>query len=202
MGLRPHHSIIEFDHFPIVCLCGSAGGLRAYREILEYLDADTGMAFVVVSHRGMQYTDLLLPLLRSKTKMPVMEVEHGMRLDPNSVLVGPPHLRMTTDGMKVHLHPELIPQGWPTLITAFLRSVARLDGSRAVAVILSGKGNDGSAALGTVKASGGTVIVQSNPAYDSMPLQAIATGCADLILSPPEIGKRLSGMNVSARRLC
>lgn len=201
MGLWPPHSIEEFEGIPIVCLCGSAGALAAYIGLLEHLDANTGMAFVVVSHRARECSNLLPELLTSKTKMPVMDIEHGTRIEPNSVLIGPPHLRMTTNGMNVHLHHEFKAQGWPTLITDFLRSVARLGGSRAVAVILSGMGDDGSAALGAVKASGGTVIVQSDPLYDSMPRQAIATGYVDLILSPAQIGKHLSRMKVSARKL-
>ncbi len=184
----------EFFDFPVVCLCGSAGALPAYREILQELHTDTGMVFIVVSHRGMDHTDLIQPLLSRNTSMSVMEIQHGMRLEPNRVLLSPPHQRMSTDGFSLHLHHESNSTGWPVLITSFLLSLAELGGARAVVVVLSGLGYDGSPALGAVKAGGGYVMAQSGPAYDSMPRHAIETGHVDQVLSPVEIGRRLSGL--------
>jgi two-component system CheB/CheR fusion protein len=77
--------------FRVICLGGSAGGLPAYMDILRGLPANMGMAFVIVSHRGVDNPHLLPKLLSITTKMPVVEVEHGMRLEPNQVFVRPRH---------------------------------------------------------------------------------------------------------------
>ena len=80
------------EDFRVVCLCGSAGGLQVYMDILRSLPADTGMAFVVAPHRALENAHLLPQLLATVTKMPVVEVEEGMRLEPNRVFVMPPRM--------------------------------------------------------------------------------------------------------------
>ena len=79
--------------FRVVCLGGSAGGLEAYTGILRNLPADTGMAFVVAQHQRFEHVHLLSQILASATAMPVVEVEHGMLLEPNRVFVMPPGVR-------------------------------------------------------------------------------------------------------------
>src|ERR1035438_6666664 len=80
------------DDFRVVCLGGSAGGLHAYMDILRSLPATTGMAFVIAPHRALENAHLLPQLLSTVTKMPVLEVQQGMRLEPNRVFVMPPPL--------------------------------------------------------------------------------------------------------------
>lgn len=189
------------EHFPIVCLCGSAGGLSAYLEILSHLSVTTGMAFIAISHRGIRSPHFLLPLLASTTTMSVAEIVQGTPIQPNCVLLSPPHMQMSTDGITLQLRQESNPRGWPTTISFFLRSLARLSGSRAIAIILSGMGNDGSAALRAVNRSGGMIIAQSNPLFSEMADHAIDTGYVNLILSPREIGLYLSRMTPHGGRL-
>ncbi len=179
--------------FPVVCLCGSAGGLEAYRAILRKLPADSGMAFVILAHRAAVNTALPL-LLAGATHMPVFEVEEGMLIEPNCVYLMPPRMHMTTAGQTFHLEPGPERRGWPISISTFLFSLAASVGPRAVAVILSGMAYDGSAALGDIKAGGGTTFAQSGATFESMPQHAINTGHVDFILSAAEIGARLSIM--------
>ena len=86
------------DGFRVVCLCGSAGALEAYRKILRALPADTGMAFVIATHRGMEHAELLPRLLAEVTGMPVTEIQEGLRLEPNRIFLMPPHMHMTMAG--------------------------------------------------------------------------------------------------------
>ncbi len=179
--------------FPVICLCGSAGGLEAYKTILRKLPADSGMAFVILAHRAPGNTTLPL-LLAGATRMPVYEIEEGMLLEPDCIFLLPPRVNMTTSGQRFHLEPRLEPRGWPISISTFLFSLAASAGPRVVAVILSGMAYDGSAALGAVKAGGGTTFAQSGADCESMPQHAIDTGHVDFILTAAEIGVHLSTM--------
>jgi two-component system CheB/CheR fusion protein len=179
------------EDFRVVCLGGSAGALKAYLDILRNLPADTGMAFVVAAHRGFEQAHLLPQILAAAIAMPVVEVEQGMRLQPNRVFLMPPGKEMTVNGGNFVLQTMRRPRGWPITINLFLLSLAEAYGRCAVAVILSGMHQDGSAALKAVKAVGGVTFAQSDAAFGSMPRHAVETGHVDFILSPAEIAKAL-----------
>jgi chemotaxis response regulator CheB len=180
------------DDFPVVCLGGSAGALEAYIHILCNMPADTGMAFVVAAHRSIDTaTHLLRLILADITAMAVIEVEDGMLLRPNRVYLMPPGKEMRVNIDKFTLRPNLKSRGWPITITLFLRSLAEAYGPRAIAVILSGMSQDGSAALRDIKAAGGRTFAQSNAKFGDMPRHAVETGYVDLILPPAEIAQAL-----------
>ena len=179
------------DDFRVVCLGGSAGGLQAYMDILRGLPANTGMAFVIAPHRALEDAHLLPQLLSTVTKMPVMEVQEGMRLEPNRVFVMPPRMDLTTAGNVFHLRTTSRPPGWPKTINIFLCSLAETAGRRAVAVILSGLDGDGSAALKAIKAAGGLTFAQSDAAFASMPRSAVETGHVDYLMPAVGIAKAL-----------
>ena len=179
------------DDFRVVCLGGSAGGLQAYMDILRGLPANTGMAFVIAPHRALENAHLLPQLLSAVTKMPVLEVEQGMRLEPNRVFVMPPRVDMSLAGNVFDLRTTSRPPGWPKTINTFLCSLAEAAGPRAVAVILSGLDGDGSAALKAIKSAGGLTFAQSDASYDSMPRTAVETGHIDYLLPASGIAKAL-----------
>ena len=183
--------------FRVVCLGGSAGSLEAYTGILRHIPADTGMAFVIASHRNFENASLLLPILARVTTMPVLEVEEGMPLEPNRVYLMPPSVEMTVNNNEFALQPPRKPRGWPMTISIFLLSLAEACGQRAIAVILSGVGHDGSAALKAIKAAGGMTFAQSDAAFGDMPRHAVETGHVDFILSPAEIAMSLLELNTS-----
>jgi two-component system CheB/CheR fusion protein len=179
------------DDFRVVCLGGSAGGLQAYTNILRGLPADTGMAFVIAAHRAPEHTQLLPHLLSAVTRMPIVEVKEGMRLEPNQIFLIPPRMDMTATGDEFHLRTTARPPGWPKTINLFLFSLAESIGPRAVAVILSGLDGDGSAALKSIKAAGGVTFAQSDATSKSMPREAVETGHIDYLLPASEIAKAL-----------
>jgi chemotaxis response regulator CheB len=141
--------------FPIVCLGGSAGALSAYQAILRAVPADSGVAFIVVAHRRLGFDHLLGPLLEAVTTMPVSTVEQGQSIAPNAVVLVPAQQDVAIIDGRLVLSTRAKTVGWPTTITSFLQSLAIDRGPRAVAVILSGLADDGSAALGAIKAMGG-----------------------------------------------
>jgi two-component system CheB/CheR fusion protein len=183
------------EDFRVVCLGGSAGALEAYKDILRPMSADTGMAFVIAAHRGLELADLLPEILAHVTTMPVIEVEEGMRLEPNCVYLMPPGKDMGMNVDKFTLRPTRRRHGWPATISHFLFSLAGAYGRHAVAVILSGLDGDGSAALKTIKGAGGITFAQSNAKFGDMPKNAVGTGYVDFILPPSEIAVTLLKLN-------
>ena len=186
-------SMVPGSHVPfrIVCLGGSAGGLKAYIDILGEMPADTGMAFVVAPHRPPENAHLLTQILSGVVKMPVVEVEEGMRIKPDCVFVMPPRVDMTIVDDVFHLRTSARPPGWPKTINIFLCSMADWADGRAVAVILSGLDGDGSAALKAIKDGGGATFAQSDATFDSMPRTAVETGHIDRLLPASGIAKAL-----------
>lgn len=185
--------------FPIVCIGGSAGSLSAYIDILGQMPLNAGVAIVVVSHRAMDDTGLI-PLLAKATHMEVVEVTDGMLLTPGYIFVTPPHREATTDGVFLKLAAGLTKHhGWPTLISQFLFSLANTCTERAIAIIVSGLGFDGSCALAAIKDAGGWTLAQSDAEDLDMPQAAIDTDQVDFVLRSKEIGKYLASVSAHLR---
>jgi two-component system CheB/CheR fusion protein len=180
------------EGFRIVCLCGSAGALSAYIDILRDMPIDTGMAFLVLTHRRGGRPWWLPEIIARTTRMSVQQVEDGTVFIPNHIYVMPPGADMTTDGTALALAPSSALLGWPHTFDIFLKSLAQTTHSRAVAVILSGMAGDGSAALDAIRTSGGITFAQTGADYTSMPDTAIETGKVDFTGSASEISTRIA----------
>jgi two-component system CheB/CheR fusion protein len=164
--------------FQIVSLCGSAGALDAFVEIVRAAPIDSGMAFVILTHRRVGSGSKLVEGLSRVTAMSVQEIEDGTVLKHNCVYVAG-GVDVTTDGEAFHVVPSSKPYGWPNTFDVYLRSVALNTRDRAITVILSGMAADGSASLGELKASGGINYAQTDATTEGMPRNAIATGNVD-----------------------
>jgi two-component system, chemotaxis family, CheB/CheR fusion protein len=182
------------DTFRIICLCGSAGALPAYINIIQGIPVDSGMAFLILTHRRTGQPCWLVDIITKITGMRVQQVEEGMMLAPNHVYINPPGADMTTDGTSLSVVPTATPRGWPDTFDIFLQSLARTTRSRAVAVILSGMAGDGSAALDAIRVSGGVTFAQTGAAFRSMPDTAIGTGNVDFAGSASEISARIAAL--------
>ena len=178
--------------FPVVCVGGSAGGLDAYTRLLKNLPADMGVAIVIVNHVRNVATQLheILPRF---TSMPVELISEKLDIRPNRVFIIPSqHDLHVLDG-EFRLMPVSKPQGWPDVITVFLRSLTRNWDGKLIAVIVSGYDGDGAAALCGIQEAGGITIAQKldTAVQPDMPESAIASGCVDFVLSPEEIAKKI-----------
>ncbi len=177
--------------FPIVGVGASAGGLDAFTQLLKALPADTGMAFVFVQHLDPHHESQLPEILAASTAMPVRTVEDGMAVRPDEVFVIPPNATMILeDGVLrlVHRNPGLhLP------INAFFESLARVQGGRAIAIVLSGNASDGSLGVRAIKEECGLTFAQDEATaqHAGMPRNAVATGAIDYVLSPMEIAREL-----------
>ncbi len=174
----------------IVGIGASAGGLQAYSEFFNALPPDTGMAFVIIQHLAAEHESHLSALLARTTRMPVMEVEDSPLLEPNCIYVIPPNRTLTmSDG---HLRLSERPPGLHLSVDIFFTTLAQNHGNRAVGIIFSGTGGDGSRGVEAIKSRGGITFAQDGTAqYSSMPQSAINTGCVDFVLSPRELAAKL-----------
>ena len=187
-------SAVDHMNFPIVAVGASAGGLEACKSLLDALPTSTGMAFIVVQHLDPDHDSLLAVLLAAHTQMLVVQAVDGMGLERDHVYVIPPGVYLSVDDKgALRLSKPAERHGARLPFDFLLASLAGAFGARAVAVIMSGTGADGSAGLKSIKAKGGLVIVQdlAEADYDGMPRAAIATGGADLVLKASEIAQAL-----------
>lgn len=122
----------ENSGFLIAAIGASAGGIEAFGELMHALPANTGMAFVLVQHLDPKHHSILGELIGKKTKMPVLQVTEGMRIEPNHVYVIPPNATMSASGSVLHLQPRDESGGLHMTIDHFMRSLAEQQGNRAI----------------------------------------------------------------------
>ncbi|HKD11271.1 MAG TPA: chemotaxis protein CheB, partial [Thermoanaerobaculia bacterium] len=181
--------------FPIVGVGASAGGLEAFTELLTNLPQDTGMAFVLVQHLDPKHDSMLTEILARSTRMPVIQVTHGLGLRANHVYVIPPGATMSMVDGSFQLVPRPGPQrGRDMLIDYFFRSLADQLKSRAIGIILSGALSDGALGLRAIKAEGGMTFAQeeSTAKFHDMPRAAVSSGAVDFVLPPKKIAEELA----------
>ena len=178
----------------VVAIGASAGGLEAFTELLSHLPLDTGMAFVFVQHLDPKHESMLTELASRSTKMPVLEVKNGMGIEPNHVYVIPPNTTMTIYDHTLRLTAREDVHGQHMSVDYFMRALAEAQGNRAIGVILSGAGTDGTLGLAEIQAHGGVTFAQDETSakYDGMPRSAIAAGCVDFVLPPAAIARELT----------
>ncbi len=180
--------------FAVVALGASAGGLDAFGRILDRLARDSGMAFILVQHLDPTHESLMVELLARHTAIPVIEAGDGMMLEPDHVYVIPPGRYLAVEHDMLRLTQPVERHGMRLPFDFLLHSIAGSCCSRAIAVVLSGTGRDGSAGLRAIRDKGGFVIAQApdEAAFDGMPRNAIATGLVDLVLPLNEIPAALA----------
>ena len=177
--------------FPIVGVGASAGGLAAFEKFLSGIPegVDPGMAFVLVQHLAPTHKSILAEILGRSTSLTVVEVEDGMAVQPNYVYVIPPGHDMALLNGTLQLLEPTEPRGHQLPIDFFFRSLAQDQHQRAIGVVLSGTGSDGTLGIRAIKGEGGMVIAQKTETaeFDGMPRSAIATGLVDYELPPEEM---------------
>ena len=181
------------NHFLVVGIGASAGGLEAFTELLKNLPLDTGMGFVLVQHLDPQHDSALADLLTRATSMPVHEVTNNLRVEANHVYVIPPNTNLGIAQGVLKLQAREQSRTPTPSIDSFFESLAQDQRERAIGVILSGTATDGTVGMEAIKAEGGITFAQDDSArYDSMPRSAIAAGCVDFVLKPEDIAKELA----------
>ncbi|MGI4832150.1 MAG: CheR family methyltransferase [Janthinobacterium lividum] len=179
--------------FLIVGLGASAGGIQALREFFEHVPADSGMAYVVILHLSPDHDSQLAQVLQAVASIPVTQVTEKVEIAPNHIYVVPPNQHLLIEGGAIVPSPNLHVEERRAPVDIFFRTLADSHGPRAVSVVLSGTGANGSMGLKRIKERGGAVYVQ-NPReaeFNEMPRNAIATELVDEVLPVAEIPGRI-----------
>ncbi len=181
------------NNFLIVGMGASAGGLEAFKEFFQSMPDTPNMAFVLVQHLDPTHKSLMVPLLKNHTKMTVSQVKDNTKVVPNQVYMIPPNKDMTIFNGILHLMDPTAARGFRKPIDFFLRSLAVDQNEKAVGIILSGTGTEGTLSLKDIKGNGGLSLVQDpiTAKYDGMPRSAIAAGAQDFILPVNEMPEML-----------
>ena len=178
------------QQFAIVAVAASAGGLAAVSHLLAGLPANFGAIIVSVQHLDPRHRSLMHEIVGRRSTLPVTQAVNGMDLEPGHVYLAPPdnHMLVNSDATVSLTQSELVNFVRPSADLLF-ESVAAAYGERAIAVVLTGAGNDGSMGGTAIKSRGGTVIAQdeSFSEFFGMPSAAIRTGAVDFVLSLEEI---------------
>lgn len=179
----------------VVGIGGSAGSLEALGQFFHNLPADTGIAYILVTHLDPTHKGVMPELIQRFTAMKVQQAKNGMKVLPDTVYIIPPNRDLAILHNKLQLMDPSAPRGLRLPIDFFLQHLAEDQKERSIGIILSGMGSDGTTGIRAIKEQLGMVMVQepTNAKYDSMPRSAIATGIVDIVAPVDELPAKLLG---------
>ncbi|MEI7456249.1 MAG: chemotaxis protein CheB [Nitrosomonadales bacterium] len=197
LSVPPAQPVSTPASFNVVGLGASAGGLESFEVFFHHMPADSGMAFVIVSHLDPAHASILTEILQRATQMRVVEILDQTQVEPDTVYVIPPNRDLTIFHGVLQLSIPVQPHAQRLPIDAFFRSLADDLGERAVGIILSGTGTDGTLGLRAILGAGGVSLVQEpeSAKYNGMPESAIKAGYATGVMPVERMpAALLSGM--------
>ena len=177
--------------FPVVGIGASAGGVEAVTELFGKLPPDLGMAYIYIQHLAPKQESMLAEIIGRSTKMKVHVAEDNVKIEPNNLYVTPPAAIITLDQGRLRVNTKSEKFHYP--IDSFLVSLAQEYKTKAIGIVLSGTGSDGTEGLRAIYAEGGVTIVQQvdSARYRDMPTSALEQGVVHFALSPENIAKKL-----------
>ncbi len=177
--------------FFIVGIGASAGGIQALEEFFSNISDHPNAAFVVIQHLSPDFRSMMSEILQRKTVMQVRRVEEAMPIQAGTVYVMPPGKNILLQDRRFVLIDRAAHLNYP--INLFFASMAQDFAERTIGVVLTGSGSDGTEGLQQISRAGGVVLAQTpeSAQFSSMPVNAIASGIVDKILSPPELARAI-----------
>lgn len=192
----PNKSLIKSqNNFPVVGVGASAGGLTAFKQLIQSIPEDSGMAFVLVQHLAPDYDSVLPELLQKVTKIPVLEISDDIKVEPNHIYIIPSNKMLLANDGKLELSPR--PEKSEKLqnlpIDLFFTSLAWVHQSHSIGVVLTGTGSDGTEGLKAIKDHGGITFAHDleSAEYNGMPKSAADAGVVDFVLPPDKIPAKI-----------
>ena len=181
-------------HFNVIGVGASAGGLEAIEKFFVNMPEQTGAAFVVVQHLSPDFKSHMAELLARKTSLAINRVTNGMEVEPNTIYLIPPNAEMVISNGRLLITERDKTESLHLPIDQFFRSLAHECGRKAVGVILSGTGSDGSRGIVAINEAGGLVLCQDEESakFDGMPSSAQHTNMVHLVLPPERMAEVLS----------
>ncbi|HEY6880787.1 MAG TPA: chemotaxis protein CheB, partial [Polyangiales bacterium] len=177
----------------VVGIGASAGGLDALERFFAAVPMPCGLAFVVVQHLSPDHKSLMVELLGRRTSLKVHQAANDQPVEPDCIYLVPPAKRLSLQGGCIRLEEKERGQAGAFGIDSFFESLAVSLGERAVAIVLSGTGTDGTVGVRAVKQVGGLVLAQdpASAQFDGMPRSAIDSGSAELVMPPEAMPRQL-----------
>ncbi len=181
------------NDFPVVAVGASAGGIEAFKEFISQIHAKSGIAIVYILHMSVDRKSILNVVLGRYTDFKVQLVSGPTEIKPATIYIAPPDKEIAILGGWINPMEMLPAHGVRYPIDYFFRSLADDRRERAICLLLSGAGSDGTLGLKAVKGRGGLAMVQNpdSAKYDRMPLSAITSGYVDYILPPKQLAAQL-----------
>ncbi|AMR30232.1 chemotaxis protein CheR [Mucilaginibacter sp. PAMC 26640] len=173
------------DQQYVIAIGASSGGLEAISAFFDYTPLDS-VSYILIQHLAADFKSQMVQVLERHSKLKVIEAVENVDIKANTVYLIPSSKFMSVkEGRLILLDKKDQPRPHMT-IDYFFNSLAQERGNKAIGIILSGTGDDGSRGIEAIKNAGGKVLIQdpATAGFRSMPEAAIATGCADRILSP------------------
>lgn len=172
----------------IIAIGASAGGLEAISQFFDYTPMDA-VSYIIIQHLSADFKSRMAEILGRHSKLEVIEATHNVAIKPNTVYIIPSTSFMGVENGRLKLTVKKDQPRPHMTIDYFFESLADERGDKAIGVILSGTGHDGSNGITAIKKAGGIALVQepNSATFKEMPLTAISTGCADTIVSPKDM---------------
>jgi two-component system, chemotaxis family, CheB/CheR fusion protein len=192
---------IGSDRFLVVGVGASAGGLDAFKQLVQSIPSDSGIAYILIQHLDRTHESILSELIQNVTTIPVQEITHNLPIEANHIYVVPPNKLVTLEPGVLKL-TDRSPRSFNELpIDVFFNSLADVYQSHAIGIILSGTGNDGTFGLRSIKFAGGITFAQhhESASYNEMPQHAIDTNVVDFVLPPDGIVRQLLELNIISK---
>lgn len=192
MGRETIQQDSQDEHY-VVGIGASAGGLEPIHQLFDYMPANTGCSFVLIQHLSRDHKSLMRDLLAKHTAMEIIEARDGLKIERNHIYLIPNKNVITLEDDCLRLTEKERGTSPNMAIDTFFTSLAKEKKNFSVGIVLSGSGSDGSKGVEAIKDAGGWVVVQDplTAEFDSMPVNAINTGKADLVLPPENIAEEL-----------
>ncbi len=184
--------MLKKEHY-IVAIGASAGGLEAIHSFFDHMPGNSNLSFVVIQHLSPDYKSLLVELVARHTNMKVYEAENNIVVRKNCIYVIPNNKLISLKDSRLILSDKLQMKVPNNAVDVFMHTLAKEKKSKAIAVILSGTGTDGTKGIASIKEEGGLVIAQepASSKFDGMPNSAINSGNVDYILPANEIPQQI-----------
>jgi len=169
----------------IIAIGASAGGLEAISAFFDYTPLDA-VSYIIIQHLLSDFKSQMVNILAPHSKLQVIEATENVSIKPNTVYLIPSSKFMVVENGRLLLSDKKDQPSPHMTIDYFFTSLAKERGNKAIGIILSGTGSDGSMGIQAIKQAEGIILVQdpNTASFNGMPLAAIATDCADMILSP------------------
>lgn len=185
---------IKNEELIVVGIGASAGGLEALQAFVKHVPINTNFVYLVAQHLSPTYKSLMVDLLSKDSPIEIKEAKNAEKIKADTMYICPPNKNIIIEENQIILmDPKQITYGPKPSINLLFESIASNREDKAIGIILSGTGSDGSRGMRAIKAEGGFTIAQQpqNAKYDGMPNSAINTGNVDLILDVEVMGNEI-----------